>query len=79
VKVVNASDKAQSPLLKFSGEAKLNAQVIVTTLAASLNGLNSIDDPSAVKPAEKTISLKGKNLPIMLEPHSFSVIKIKTR
>lgn len=77
LKLVNASDKAQTPEIQLAGKkAAANASLIV--LKSDLKSVNSFSDPSAIKPVESTIAVKGGTVKQELAPYSLTVIKIKT-
>ncbi len=77
IKLVNASGKEKSTSLFLDGESKLSREGSVTILKGnSLEKVNSFSNPTEVSPVTKPIQVKGKNLDMILEPYSFSVIKI---
>jgi alpha-N-arabinofuranosidase len=78
IKIVNSSDKAQTPEIQLTGAKKVNTKVVMTVLKSELNSVNSFEDPSKIKPVETTIELKGKTVKLELAPYSLSVIKIRT-
>jgi alpha-N-arabinofuranosidase len=78
IKVVNGSDKTQTPEINLSGVKKLNPKVSVTVLKGEPDSVNSFEDPSKIKPVESTVDLKGKTVRPELVPYSLTVIKIKT-
>lgn len=78
VKVINASGKAQTNIIKLDGVKKLSAKAILTTLHSNdLNSINSFDHPLNVSPKETSIALKGNVVNLTSLPYSFSVIRIK--
>lgn len=79
LKIVNASDKSQTPEIKLAGAAKLNAKANMIVLTSKPEAVNSFQEPSHIQPTESTINLNGKSIKLEFAPHSFSVIKIKTR
>ncbi len=77
IKLVNASGKEKSSSLLLNGTGKLSNEGAVTVLRGnSLEKVNSFSNPTEVSPVTKSIQIKGKNLDVVLEPYSFSVIKI---
>ncbi len=79
VKVVNTSDKVQSSNLQLSGAKKLasNASMLVLK-SENLDGVNSLDNPTQISPAEQSIPVKSKNIKVSLPAHSMSVVRVKT-
>ena len=79
VKVVNASDKAQTTDIQLSTGKKVSSNGGLLLLKSeNLDGVNSLDNPTQISPQEQPIKLKGKNATIALPAHSMSVVKIKT-
>jgi alpha-L-arabinofuranosidase len=79
VKIVNASDKAQTTDIQLSTGKKISSNGSMLILKSeNLDGVNSLDNPTQISPAEQPIKLKGKNATISLPAHSMSVVKIKT-
>ena len=79
VKVVNASDKAQTTDIQLSTGKKISSNGSMLILKSeNLDGVNSLDNPTQISPQEQPIKLKGKNTTISLPAHSMSVVKIKT-
>ena len=78
LKVVNSIANAQASNVELKGVGKINPTAKVTVLKSeSLEGVNSLDNPMAISPAEESISIKGKRLSLALPPNSFSVVRIK--
>lgn len=77
IKIVNASDKPQNPEIVLAGAGKLNTKVSLTVLTSSLNDVNSFQEPAKVKPAESTITIKGKSIKTEFAPYSLSIVKVK--
>ena len=79
VKVVNASDKAQTTDIQLITGKKISSNGSMLILKSeNLDGVNSLDNPTQISPQEQPIKLKGKNTTIALPAHSMSVVKIKT-
>ncbi len=77
IKIANNSDQPQNIDFNLDGKLKLKSKGTSEELAnANLNQINSFDNPLAVSPQSKTVSLKGKNLNLTLKPYSFNVIKL---
>jgi len=78
VKVVNASDKAQTTDIQLSTGKKVSSNGGLLILKSeNLDGVNSLDNPKQISPQEQPFKLKGKNATIALPAHSMSVVKIK--
>jgi alpha-L-arabinofuranosidase len=80
VKVVNASDKAQSTEVNLSGGKKPAGDAQLITLTSNdLEAVNSFEDPAKIKPVVSAAKVSGKKITLNLQPHSFTVIKMKTK
>lgn len=78
VKMVNASGNNQNSNLEVSGIKKLNSIASLTVLKADeLNDVNSISDPTNVKPTEQKLKINGKKIAVPLAPYSFTILKVK--
>jgi alpha-L-arabinofuranosidase len=77
VKVVNASDKAQTNTLQLDGVKKPAAKGKLLTMQSDLTAVNSFDNPNNVAPVESTIAIKNKKITLSTAPYSFSVIRVK--
>lgn len=80
LKVVNTSDqvKNQEIVLNTSRKVLPTARLFVLQHDEA-NGMNTIENPKAISPVEKQITLKGRKLHVALEPYSLSVYRIKLR
>jgi len=77
IKIANNSDQPQNIDFNLDGKLRLKSKGTNEELAnTNLNLVNSFENPLAVSPQSKTVSLKGKNLNLTLKPYSFNVIKI---
>lgn len=77
IKIANNADQAQNINFTLDGKLKLKSKGTSEELAnTNLNQVNSFENPLAVSPQSKKVSLKGKNLNMTLKPYSFNVIKI---
>lgn len=78
LKVVNASDKPQDASFVIDGLSKLQGKGTLTVLRSdNLNQVNSFENPAAISPVTKTISVKDKKVKMPMQPYSVNVIKIK--
>jgi alpha-N-arabinofuranosidase len=77
IKLVNAGDKTQNFIIKPVGVRSLAKQAdLIEMYSDELFLYNTIDQPAKVIPAERQVSLKGKNLNIEIKPHSVTVINL---
>ena len=78
LKMVNSDQKAQAAdiVLKSSKKMGTKAKMIVLK-SEDLSKVNSLEQPTLLSPVESEIVLKGKTVNQVLEPYSFSVIRIK--
>lgn len=77
LKLVNPSADARVKNVEVAGLKKSMTKGTMTVLKGDLNATNSIEMPELVKPATSAIAPKGKNLELKLDPHSFTVYRIK--
>jgi alpha-N-arabinofuranosidase len=77
IKLVNSSDKLQSPEIQLVGIKKINPNVEVIVLKSELASENSFGDPAKIKPVQSSIEAKGKVVKPELAPYSLTVVKVK--
>ncbi|HYJ38458.1 MAG TPA: alpha-L-arabinofuranosidase C-terminal domain-containing protein [Chitinophagaceae bacterium] len=78
VKIVNVSGKVQSKEILVEGIKKLNENASLTVLKSDdLDEVNSIANPTNVKPTEQNLKLKGKKISLPLAPYSFTIVRVK--
>ncbi len=78
IKLVNATAYAKDIIIFLEGVRRLPPTAQYTWLAATAAGAtNSLENPMAVSPAEKTIHCAGKKLTQTIGPSTFCVIRIK--
>ena len=78
LKLVNISDKIQNNSIILQTSKKVLPKVSLTTLKnESLDGMNTIENPAAIKPVSQEITLRGKKIELSVAPYSFTVIRIK--
>ena len=78
LKFVNAGSIPQNRNIELTGVKKINPDASVILLkAGELTDINSIEDPTKVKPVEQKMKLKGKTFSLPLAPYSFTILKIK--
>ena len=77
LKVVNASDQAQSTEIRLQG-ATVGPSATVTTLAsASAQDENSLEQPTKVAPITREVACSGPGLNLSFPGNSVSVLRIK--
>lgn len=80
LKVVNSSSTPQITNIELKGVGKIDPTANVTMLVSpALEGVNSLNNPLAISPAEETITVKGKKLNFTLPSYSFSVVRLKIK
>lgn len=79
VKIVNGSDKPVVSEVQLQGGKKYNDKATLTTLKSELTSMNTLEDPSRIKPEESSASLKGKSLSVNIAPYSLTVVRVKTK
>jgi len=80
IKIVNASGQQKNIPFSIEGADKLATQGSVTTLkGASLEAVNSLENPTAVSPVTTPAKVNGKQLNMILKPYSFSVIRVSIK
>jgi alpha-L-arabinofuranosidase len=77
VKLVNVSGKIQNREIQIEGIKKLNENASLIVLADDLQEVNSISEPTNVKPVEQKLKLKGKKISLPLAPYSFTIVRVK--
>jgi alpha-L-arabinofuranosidase len=78
IKLVNVSNKQQTPVISLEGTKKLAAQGKLTVIQSNdLTGVNTFDNPQNVAPRESTIAVKGKKINLAAAPYSFNIVRIK--
>ncbi|WP_199200277.1 alpha-L-arabinofuranosidase C-terminal domain-containing protein [Adhaeribacter arboris] len=78
LKVVNASNKTQETDFVIDGLSKIAAKGTLTVLRSDkLDQVNSFENPTAISPAVKDITVKDKKVKLPLQPYSVNVIKLK--
>jgi alpha-N-arabinofuranosidase len=78
VKLVNSSEAIQSTDLQLNGAKRLAAKGSMLVLKSeSLEGVNSLDNPTQISPVEQPIDVKAKNIKLSLPANSVSVVRVK--
>jgi alpha-L-arabinofuranosidase len=76
IKIVNSSAVEKTTSYVLEGYKKLAPQASVTVLTGSADQINTVDNPFNVMPVVSTIAVKGKKVNVVLQPFSFTVIKV---
>jgi alpha-L-arabinofuranosidase len=77
LKIVNSTAEAKSISVDVKGVSKVSPSGKLTVIkGATLDGVNSLSDPSAIVPVEQTIAVKGKKINVALAAYSFSVVRV---
>jgi alpha-L-arabinofuranosidase len=77
LKIVNTTDKTQSNSIVLKTSRKISKARLTVLKNTNLDGLNTIENPEAIKPVDQEITLNGKKVELSVAPYSFSVIRIK--
>ncbi len=77
VKLVNASATAQEVNIDLKGGQLVRNATVTTLTSANLNDVNSFESPKKISPTESEFKLKGTKAPMILLPHSVTVLKAK--
>ncbi len=85
LKLVNTTDKAQSPVIRVAGGKEMAGgkgpagTATLKVLKANPDQTNSLDDPMAIRPVEEEIGCKDKKVNPTLAPYSFTVIRVRLK
>ena len=78
LKLVNTSGKVQNRDVVVDGVKNFKGHAKLTVLQSdNLDIVNTLDNPTAISPQEKELSLNSKKLNIPLAPYSFTVVRMK--
>ncbi len=78
IKLVNTSSQTISKQITVDSKNKLASKAYLTTLQSNkLDAVNSIESPKSVSPQASEIDIKNKQLSIVLNPYSFTVVRVK--
>ncbi len=78
LKLINVSAKEQTRSVVVDGVKNLKGRAKLTVLQSdNLDVVNTLDNPTAISPVEKEMTVNNKNFSIPLAPYSFTVIRIK--
>ena len=78
LKLVNTTGNVQNNSIVLQTSKKIMPGARLTVLKnENLDGMNTIENPEAIKPVSQEITLKGKKVELSVAPYSFSVIRIK--
>ncbi len=77
VKVVNATSDSQALKINIEGANKVSPQAKMTTLSGkSPNATNTITQPNAIVPVERSISVSGPKFEQSFAPNSINVLEL---
>lgn len=79
VKIVNTDDVEQKRDVVIEGANPGTAAFLTVLKGGQLDELNSIADPTRVKPVDQQVTLNGKTVSLTLAPHSVNVVRVKIR
>lgn len=80
IKVANRLDQPEAIRLSLAGNERIQTTATHIVLQSDdLDRINSIDEPMAVSPQERTITIDSRKPEFNVEPYSFNVIKIRLR
>jgi len=77
LKVANARPVASEASIKLDGLQRIGGKARAIVLAANLGDVNSLDEPTKVKPVESTLEMKGTQFQYQFAPNSFTVLRLK--
>jgi len=78
LKLINSTDKPYTSNIILEGAKKTDPKAMMVTLKSDNgNNVNSLEQPTLISPVEKEIIIKGKAVNQVLEPNSFTVVRIK--
>ena len=78
LKLINSTDKPYTSNIILEGLKKADPKARILTLKSdNVNNVNSLEQPTLISPVEKEIIIKGKAVNQVLEPNSFTVVRIK--
>jgi alpha-N-arabinofuranosidase len=77
IKIVNVAAVEKKVSYSIEGVKKIGSQGTVTVLTADKpDQVNSLDTPYAISPVTQALPVSGKKLDLLLEPCSFTVIRL---
>jgi alpha-L-arabinofuranosidase len=80
IKVANRLDRPEAIRLSLAGDQRIQTTATHIVLRSdNLGRINSIDEPAAVRPQERTITIDSRKPEFNVEPYSFNVIKVRLR
>jgi alpha-L-arabinofuranosidase len=78
LKLVNSTEKNQSPIIVLESLKKLDPKAKILILKSdNTNNLNSLDQPTLISPVEQELIIEGSTASPVLNPNSFTIIRIK--
>jgi alpha-N-arabinofuranosidase len=78
LKLVNSTGKTQTANVVLESTKKIEKKArIIVLKSENPDNANSLEQPSLISPVEQEITINGKKVNQVLDPYSFSVIRIK--
>jgi len=78
LKLVNSTEKNQSPRIVLEGLKKLDPKAKIIILKSdNTSNVNSLDQPTLISPVEQELIIKGRTVSPVLDPNSFTIVRIK--
>lgn len=78
IKMANTIGKEQAVNFQLNGWRGKEEKALYTVLTSNdINGVNSFENPRSIIPVTHEIMVKGKELSALLQPNSFTVIRVK--
>jgi alpha-L-arabinofuranosidase len=79
LKIVNTSANTISRSIAIATKKRVEQAAMMSVLKSGKpDDMNTIENPTAIQPVNKTVRMDGKHLNLQIDPYSLSVIRIKT-
>ncbi|MEI6945853.1 alpha-L-arabinofuranosidase C-terminal domain-containing protein [Paraflavisolibacter sp. H34] len=79
VKLVNVSGSARPYTVEITGKSPAKKATLHVLRSADRQAINTLDEPQAVQPAQRDLSLKGNAVSLALEPLSLNVVRVQVK
>ncbi len=77
LKIVNTDGQEKKRDIMIEGANPGTTAMLTVLKSGDLNELNSIGDPTKIKPVDQQVSVNGKTLALNLAPYSVNVVRVK--
>ncbi len=78
LKLINSTEKDQTPNIILEGSKKLMPKAkIIVLKSENTNNANSLEQPAFISPVEQELIINGKIVSPILDPYSFTIVRIK--